>query len=89
MQSGTATAGAWVLAWEPAEGRALDPLMGWFGSGDTQSQVQLRFATEAEAVAYAKAQGVHYDLELPQPRVRKPKVYADNFRVGRTENWSH
>ncbi len=63
--------------------------MGWFGSGDTQAQVHLHFDTREEAIAYAESAGVTYDVELPPMRVHKPKVYADNFKYGRPENWTH
>ena len=88
-QSGTANTRKWSLEWAPAEQRHQDALMGWFGSGDTQTQVHLHFDTREEAVAYAEKAGVPYDLELPPIRVHKPKVYADNFKYGRVENWTH
>jgi len=66
-----------------------DPLMGWIGSGDTQAQVRLSFPTRDEAVAYAEKQGIAFNLEIAQPRRVKPKAYADNFRYGRIENWTH
>ncbi len=89
MQSGWAATEEWVLEFEPAAPRRPDPLMGWIGSADTQAQVVLRFATREEAVAYAEKQGIAYDLELPLTRQFKPKAYADNFRFGRMENWTH
>ncbi len=89
MQSGFAATHQWVLEFAPSSPRRPDPLMGWIGSGDTQAQVRLHFDTCDEAVAYAKKQGLDYDLELPQVRRVKPKAYADNFRYGRIENWTH
>lgn len=89
MQSGAAASEQWVLDFEPSGPRQQDPLTGWYGSGDTQSQVTLRFATREEAIAYANRQGVEYDLELSPARVHKPKAYADNFKFGRAENWTH
>ncbi len=89
MQSGWAATHDWVLEFEPAEPRRPDPLMGWIGSADTQSQVVLHFPTQAEAIAYAEKNGLAYDLERPQTRQIKPKAYADNFRFGRMENWTH
>ena len=89
MQSGVAGTREWVLDWEPSVRQSLDPLMGWPGSGSTQAQVTLRFDTREEAVAYAERQGFEYDLELPAVRVHKPKAYADNFKFGRSENWTH
>jgi hypothetical protein len=89
MQSGTAGTDEWVIDFESTSAGRQDPLMGWFGSRDTQSQVRLRFPTQADAVAYADRNGLEYDLELPLPRRRRPKVYADNFKYGRAENWTH
>lgn len=90
MQSGWARTKRWVLEWEPAGPRRADPLMGWIGGAGTQAQVRLFFATREEAEAYAQVNGVAYDVELPQqPRRVAPKVYADNFRFGKRENWTH
>ena len=88
-QSGQAGTQAWVLEWEPSAPRLPDPVMGWAGSGDTQTQVRLRFDSREAAVAYAERNGVQYELELPAARVHKPKVYADNFRYDRKEMWTH
>ena len=89
-QSGTAGAGFWVLDWQSEHREVNDPLMGWWGSGNTQGQVRLRFDTREEAVAYAEANGIAYELEAPPPeKPIRPKVYADNFRYGRAENWTH
>ncbi len=89
MQSGRAGTDHWVLEFEPASPLRPDPLMGWIGSTDTQAQVKLTFETRDEAVSFADKNGVAYDLELTQQRRVKPKAYADNFRFGRREMWTH
>lgn len=91
MQSGRAKSQGWLLEFAPAERRALDPLMGWYGSGDTRGQLRLSFSTQEAAEAYARANGIAYEVEPlpPQKTEIKPKVYAENFRYGRTENWTH
>lgn len=90
MQSGRGKSHVWTLEYAPAEAKLLDPLTGWVGSGDTKRQIHLQFDTREQAVAYAESQGIAYEVEVPAaPAVMKPKVYADNFRVGRYENWSH
>jgi hypothetical protein len=89
MQSGRAGTHHWVLEFEPAAPRRADPLMGWIGSPDTQAQVRLFFENRDEAVAYAEKNGIDYAVELPQERRVKPKLYADNFRFGRREMWTH
>jgi hypothetical protein len=89
-QSGRAGSQEWVLSFAPRERRRIDPLTGWSGSGDMLQQVELRFPTREAAVAYAKARGVSYAIEEPPPaKPIRPKIYADNFRYGRLENWSH
>ncbi len=89
MQSGIAGTQEWVLEWEPSDRRVQDPLMGWFGSHDTLSQIRLRFDTREEAIAFAEKKGAPYDVELAPVRVHKPKAYADNFKFGRLDNWTH
>ncbi len=88
-QSGHANTHDWILDYGQSEQRQQDPLMGWFGSGDTRSQLVLRFPSREDAVAYAERQGIPYDIELPVPRTRRPKAYADNFRFDRRQNWTH
>ncbi|MSP04166.1 MAG: ETC complex I subunit [Acetobacteraceae bacterium] len=89
MQSGRANSDEWLLEFEPSERCVADPLMGWSGSADTQAQLRLRFPTKDEAVAYAKKYGLTFDLELPIERRIRQKAYADNFKAGRNENWTH
>ena len=80
MQSGRALTEQWVLDFAPAEAKKPDPLMGWSGSGDTQSQVQLKFATVEEAQAYAERHGIEARVHRTPPRSLKIQAYADNFR---------
>ena len=80
MQSGKARTDQWLLEFDPAEARRPDPLMGWAGSGDTQAQVTLRFASQAEAQAYADKHGIAALVHATPPRRLKLQAYADNFR---------
>jgi ETC complex I subunit conserved region len=80
MQSGRSRTGRWVLEFAPAEARQADPLMGWAGSGDTQRQVRLTFASEADARAYAARYGIAVSVVPTPPRRLKLQTYADNFR---------
>ena len=79
-QSGKARADNWVLEPEPAEARRADPLMGWVGSGDTDTQVRLTFPSLEAAQAYAAREG--YDAAVvPAPQRRLIiQSYAENFR---------
>ena len=90
MQSGRAGTHHWVLEYAPAQALVLDPLTGWVGSGDMKRELHLSFETREQALAYAEAQGIRYEVETPPAQAAmKPKVYADNFRFGRYENWTH
>ena len=80
MQSGKARTGDWLLEFAPQEAKRPDPLMGWAGSGDTRQQVQLFFASEAEALAYASRHGISARTRATPPRRIKIQAYADNFR---------
>jgi len=88
-QSGTARAKHWILEFEPAAPRRIDPLMGWTGSGDMRSQVRLKFATQEEAVAYAEKNGLSYRIEEPNPVKRSILSYSDNFKSTRLSQWTH
>ena len=89
MQSGRAGTQDWVLEFEQDAAQTADPLMGWIGGGNTQTQVKLRFDTQDEAVDYAKKNDLLFSVELPRERKILPKSYSDNFAFRRTENWTH
>jgi len=81
MQSGRAKTKNWVLEFEPAEQKTIDPLMGWTSSGDMNGQIRLRFPEKAAAIAYAEKHNIAFDVIEPQVRTPKRKSYADNFRA--------
>jgi hypothetical protein len=64
--------------------------MGWTVTTDTESsQVQLRFDTREDAVRYAEAHGIAFQLADPKPAKRIIKAYADNFAFNRRSPWTH
>lgn len=91
MTSGAAKTKSWVLEHAPASERNVDPLMGWTSSGDTQSQVRLKFSSKEAALDYAKENGI--DAVVQEPKTRKPNIraggYADNFATNRRAPWTH
>jgi ETC complex I subunit conserved region len=89
MQSGKGKSQDWVLEFEQASPRAADPLMGWTSSSDTLTQVKLKFATREDAEAYAQRKGIAYTVQTDAPVKQQKKSYSDNFKFGRTENWTH
>lgn len=88
-QSGKATAGDWVLEFEPASARLPDPLMGWSQMTDPDGQVRLKFANQEEAVAYAEARGLPFQVTPERKHKRIVKAYADNFAADRKFPWTH
>ena len=90
MQQGKAASREWVLEFEPNDAaQSIEPLMGWTSSADTRTQVRMSFATEDEAVAFATSQGLAFRLIEPQPVKLRPKSYAENFKFGRPDRWTH
>lgn len=89
MQSGKAKTEQWLLEYEQVAPRTAEPLMGWTSSVDTRQQVKLAFDTKEAAIAYAERKGLPYTV-APEPPVRSPKKsYSDNFKWGRSTNWTH
>lgn len=89
MQSGKARTKDWVLEFEPDSPRGIEPLMGWTSSSDTKQQLRLTFDTKEQAIAYAERNGMPYQLFEPPPPRTVRKSYADNFRWGRPDPWTH
>jgi hypothetical protein len=91
MQSGMAKTRQWILDYEQAQARDIDPLMGWTSSGDTQTQVRLRFDSKEAALEYAAEKGL--EAEVLSPQTRKPNVrsggYGENFATNRRGPWTH
>ena len=79
-QSGKARDGRWTLEFERQQSQRPDPLTGWAGSGDTNTQVRLSFGTKEEALAYAGRKGLTVHLVPAAPVSLKIQAYADNFR---------
>ena len=57
--------------------------MGWSSARDTLNEVQLRFATLDEAVAFAEEARARLHADRAARAHSKPKSYADNFRYDR------
>ena len=68
------------LEYERKEALRPDPLTGWAGSGDTETQLRLSFDSKDEALAYAATKGLEVHLVPAAPATLKLQAYADNFR---------
>jgi hypothetical protein len=80
MQSGKAHADQWLLQFESRKPIRPDPLTGWSGGSDTQSQVTLTFPTLEAAKSYAEREGISYHLVPAAEQKLRIQSYADNFR---------
>ena len=91
MSSGLAKTKSWVLEFIQETTSEIDPLMGWTSSGDTQSQVTLKFESKRAAIDYAREHGI--DAQIFEPKQRKFNVrsggYGENFATNRRGAWTH
>ncbi|WP_336740948.1 ETC complex I subunit [Aureimonas altamirensis] len=89
MQSGKARTRVWILDFEPAKPKVVEPLMGYTSSGDMRQQVRLTFDTREQAVEYAERNGIAFEVE-DTPRIARSRVsYSDNFKYDRVQPWTH
>jgi hypothetical protein len=80
MQSGRAYTDRWVVRFEQTEAQRADPLTGWNGSANMESQVSLNFPSLDAAKAYCEREGLSF-VVVPSPEKKlKLQAYADNFR---------
>ena len=79
-QSGKAQAGRWLLMFEREQKMVADPLTGWAGSGDTDTQVRLTFPTLEDAIRYCDQRGIAHHVVKAPPHRLKLQAYADNFK---------
>src|SRR5712691_10243488 len=89
MQQGLAATREWVLEYEPEKPKGIEPLMGWTSSSDMRTQVRMSFATRDEAIAFTTRQGIPFRVDEPQSTALRPKSYAENFKFGRIDRWTH
>lgn len=89
MQSGRGKLGVWHLEFEGAQSKSIEPLMGWATQSDTLGQVRLSFASQEEAIDYAKSKGIEYSVIEPKPVKRIIRSYSENFAFNKKEPWSH
>ena len=67
----------------------IEPLMGYTGSAETQTQVRLSFDTLEEAETYARTNGIPYSVQPAHNSPPKRSNYSDNFRYDRKTPWTH
>jgi hypothetical protein len=75
LQSGGWTKRKWVLEFEPASPRWIEPLMGWTASDDPFATVRLTFASRSAAIDYAGRHGLNYEVIDPPARRNARPLY--------------
>lgn len=89
MQSGRALSRHWVLEFARKGGGSIDPLTGTRRSTDTHSQLDLKFDSVEDAVAYAKAHNIAHRVMKPKTVRKVSRSYAENFSFDRKHPWTH
>jgi hypothetical protein len=89
MQAGRGASKKWVLVYEPATPREIEPLMGYTATTDTRAQIRLSFDTLEEAETYASSNGIPYVVQPAHTPTPKRNAYPDNFRFDRKTPWTH
>jgi hypothetical protein len=80
---------SWVLDFEQASPKTIEPLRGWTSSADVRQQVRLRFDSRAEAIAYCEQNGIAYRVFEPALPKRVIRNYAENFAYTQRVPWTH
>ena len=80
MQSGMRNSKNWLLDFAHDGSRVIEPLMGWTSSQDMYQEVNLKFPSKEEAVAFANANQLTYEIIEPQNKKFIKRSYADNFK---------
>ena len=89
MQSGRASSRHWVLEFARTGGGAIDPLTGSKRSTDMKRQLDLKFDSAEEAVAYAKANNIPHRVMKPKTVRKVSRSYSENFSFDRKHPWTH
>eukprot|EP00043_Microstomoeca_roanoka_P002845 m.40933 g.40933 ORF g.40933 m.40933 type:complete len:187 (-) comp11764_c0_seq2:155-715(-) len=78
MQSGESKLNRWTITWDTKE-RWENPLMGWASTADPLSNMEVRFDSKEDAIAYCERNGWSYYVHEPERRRRMKKNYGNNF----------
>jgi hypothetical protein len=82
--SGAARSRGWRLVFERRTAPFIEPLMGYTGSRDTLTQVELNFPTLESAVRYAERQGLSYVVQNPTEQADDGATNSRPAKPGRS-----
>ncbi|MBL4854966.1 MAG: ETC complex I subunit [Robiginitomaculum sp.] len=89
LQSGGYGYEKWVLEFPRDYKIAVDPLTGNTGTADMMQEVKLSFESKEDAVAYAKTNGIAFQLLERKQQTPKGRSYGENFAFARKFPWTH
>ncbi len=89
MQSGRANTQHWALEFVSKTPAVIDPLTGNARFTDMRAQLELKFDSLDDAIAYAVANDIPYRVKQTKVRKRISRSYADNFAFDRKLPWTH
>ncbi|MBN4066368.1 ETC complex I subunit [Ahrensia sp. AH-315-G08] len=89
MQSGKGKTHLWILEFEREQAKTTEPFMGYTSCSDTLSQVQLKFSSREDAIAYAERNDLVFRVSEPKETTRRAVTYAENFNYDRKVPWTH
>ena len=89
MTSGRANLDMWCLDFQSVQPSVIDPLTGNARNVDTRDQLDMRFKTMEDAVAYAKANNIPHRVVSRPKSKRISRSYAENFDFDRKLPWTH
>lgn len=73
----------WILDFSEENDQYIEPIMGWTGSFDSDSQIRMEFNSKEDALNFAEKSGYEVQildiLKKNNLRKIKPKTYAENF----------
>jgi len=89
LQSGGHRYEKWVLEFPRDHKITVDPLTGNTGTADMMQEVKLDFDTKDDAIAYAKTNGIAFQLLERKQHNPKGRSYGENFAFDRKFPWTH
>ncbi len=89
MTSGRGRSNVWILEFIGVPPEEIDPLTGTKRSKNMYAQLDLKFLTLEDAIAYAKSENIPHQVIRAQKVKRIPRSYADNFAFDRKLPWTH
>lgn len=80
MQSGRGKVDDWVLEYDETINRGPEAINGWTSADSTTGQVQMKFESLDQAVAFADKNALDYRIKHKKSRRVRPRNFMDNYK---------